>query len=181
MLKALTLAEVIPQQIAQHAGGRTIYGLDKAAVAVGVQLQGGQGHHHLGAALRTGIARALVLSGQPLQRFIDGGVHRGIAALVVVGRQRLQRHGGHVHVAVGFCVGAGAPAAILILLGQDGLYQPVAVLGIVAAVEGQQAEYQAVDIRFTGIGDLHDILVLQRRQQVFAAHVGGVLADGGKG
>ena len=181
MLKALTLAEVIPQQIAQHAGGRTIHGLDKAAVAVGVQLQSGQGHHHLSAALRTGIARVLVLSGQPLQRFIDGGVHRGIAALVVVGCQRLQRHGGHVHVADGFCVGAGAPAAIRILLGQDGLYQPVAVLGIVAAVEGQQAEYQAVDIRVTGIGDLHDIPVLQRRQQVFTAHVGGILTNGGKG
>ena len=181
MLKAAVLRHAVLQEVPQHAQGLPLHGLGKARVRVGIQIQGREGDDHLRAALRTGIARALVLVGQPLQRFIDGGVHGFIAAVLIVGCQRLQRHGGHVHVADRFCVGAGAPAAVRILLAQNGLHQPGGVGGVIAAVERQQTHDEAVDIRVTGIGDLHDILVLQRCQQVFAAHVGGVLADGGKG
>ena len=181
MLKAAVLRHAVLQKVPQHAQGLPLHGLGKARIRVGIQIQGGKGDDHLRAALRTGIARALVLVGQPLQRFIDGGVHGFIAAVLIVGCQRLQRHGGHVHVADRFCVGAGAPAAVRILLAQNGLHQPGGVGGVIAAVERQQTHDEAVDIRVTGIGDLHDIPVLQRRQQVYAAHVGGVLADGGKG
>ena len=180
MLKAAVLRHAVLQEVPQHAQGLPLHGLGKARVRVGIQIQGGKGDDHLRAALG-GVVAASILAGEPVEGFLHGRVHGFIAAVLIVGRQRLQRHGGHVHVADGFCVGAGAPAAVFVLLCKNSLHQPGGVGGVIAAVERQQTHDEAVDIRVTGIGDLHDILVLQRLQQVFAAHVGGVLADGGKG
>ena len=180
MLKAAVLRHAVLQEVPQHAQGLPLHGLGKARVRVGIQIQGGKGDDHLRAALG-GVVAASILAGEPVEGFLHGRVHGFIAAVLIVGCQRLQRHGGHVHVADGFCVGAGSPAAVFVLLCKNSLHQPGGVGGVIAAVERQQTHDEAVDIRFTGIGDLHDILVLQRRQQVFAAHVGGVLADGGKG
>ena len=179
MLKAAVLRHAVLQKVPQHAQGLPLHGLGKARVRVGIQIQGREGNDHLRAALG-GVVAALILAGEPVEGSLHGSVHGFIAAVLIVGCQRLQRHGGHVHVTGGFCVGAGAPAAVRILLAQNGLHQPGGVGGVIAAVERQQTHDEAVDIRVTGIGDLHDILVLQRLQQAFAAHVGGVLADGGK-
>ena len=175
------LARVEGQQAVQHVEGI----LGEACVRGGIDTQGAQGHQHLGGGLAAaGRARhlgertvGLLHGAEPGQRLVHSGLHRFVG--LVVGGQRLDGHGGHVHVIRG--VGAvDVPRAAVLLQGQDGLHQRVAGhaarRGIVMAVQGDQRPHRAV-----GALPLDVLHIVQTGQQIEAAHIGDVLADGRQG
>ena len=175
------LARVEAQQAVQHVEGI----LGEACVRGGIDTQGAQGHQYLGGGLAAaGRARhlgertvGLLHGAEPGQRLVHSGLHRFIG--LVVGGQRLDGHGGHVHVIRG--VGAvDVPRAAVLLQGQDGLHQRVAGhaarRGIAVAVQGDQRPHRAV-----GALPLDVLHIVQTGQQIEAAHIGDVLADGRQG
>ena len=175
------LARVEGQQAVQHVEGI----LGEACVRGGIDAQGAQGHQYLGGGLAAaGRARhlgertvGLLHGAEPGQRLVHSGLHRFVG--LVVGGQRLDGHGGHVHVIRG--VGAvDVPRAAVLLQGQDGLHQRVAGhaarRGIVMAVQGDQRPHRAV-----GALPLDVLHIVQTGQQIEAAHIGDVLADGRQG
>ena len=175
------LARVEGQQAVQHVEGI----LGEACVRGGIDTQGAQGHQHLGGGLAAaGRARhlgertvGLLHGAEPGQRLVHSGLHRFVG--LVVGGQRLDGHGGHVHVIRG--VGAvDVPRAAVLLQGQDGLHQRVAGhaarRGIVMAVQGDQRPHRAV-----GALPLDVLHIVQTGQQIEAAHIGDILADGRQG
>ena len=175
------LARVEGQQAVQHVEGI----LGEACVRGGIDTQGAQGHQHLGGGLAAaGRARhlgertvGLLHGAEPGQRLVHSGLHRFVG--LVVGGQRLDGHGGHVHVIRG--VGAvDVPRAAVLLQGQDGLHQRVAGhaarRGIAVAVQGDQRPHRTV-----GALPLDVLHIVQTGQQVVAAHIGDVLADGRQG
>ena len=175
------LARVEGQQAVQHVEGI----LGEACVRGGIDTQGAQGHQHLGGGLAAaGRARhlgertvGLLHGAEPGQRLVHSGLHRFVG--LVVGGQRLDGHGGHVHVIRG--VGAvDVPRAAVLLQGQDGLHQRVAghaaCGGIAVAVQGDQRPHRAV-----GALPLDVLHIVQTGQQIEAAHIGDVLADGRQG
>ena len=175
------LARVEGQQAVQHVEGI----LGEACVRGGIDTQGAQGHQHLGGGLAAaGRARhlgertvGLLHGAEPGQRLVHSGLHRFVG--LVVGGQRLDGHGGHVHVIRG--VGAvDVPRAAVLLQGQDGLHQRVAGhaarRGIVMAVQGDQRPHRTV-----GALPLDVLHIVQTGQQIEAAHISDVLADGRQG
>ena len=175
------LARVEGQQAVHHMEGI----LGEACVRGGIDTQGAQGHQHLGGGLAAaGRARhlgkravGLLHGAEPGQRLVHSGLHRFVG--LVVGSQRLDGHGGHVHVIRG--VGAvDVPRAAVLLQGQDGLHQRVAGhaarRGIAVAVQGDQRPHRAV-----GALPLDVLHIVQTGQQIEAAHIGDILADGRQG
>ena len=159
--------------------------LGEACVRGGIDTQGAQGHQYLGGGLAAaGSTRhlgertvGLLHGAEPGQRLVHSGLHRFVG--LVVGGQRLDGHGGHVHVIRG--VGAvDVPRAAVLLQGQDGLHQRVAghaaCGGIAVAVQGDQRPHRAV-----GALPLYVLHIVQTGQQIEAAHIGDVLADGRQG
>ena len=175
------LARVEGQQAVHHMEGI----LGEACVRGGINTQGAQGHQHLGGGLAAaGRARhlgkravGLLHGAQPGQRLVHSGLHRFVG--LVVGSKRLDGHGGHVHVIRG--VGAvDVPRAAVLLQRQDGLHQRVAghaaCGGIAVAVQGDQRPYRTV-----GALPLDVLHIVQTGQQIEAAHIGDILADGRQG
>ena len=169
------------QQAVQHVEGV----FDKAYVRGGINTHGAQGHQHLGGGLAAaGSARhlgeraiGLLHGAQPGQRLVHSGLHRVIG--LVVRCEGLNGHGGHVHV-VRLVGAVDVPRAAVLLQGQDGLHQLVAGhaarRGVIVAVQGDERPHRAV--RALALDVLH---VVQTCQQVVAAHIGHVLADGRQG
>ena len=155
--------------------------LHEAAVSGGVDAQSRQRYDDLGAGLAVHGAPACkaavaALHGrQGLQGLIHGGLDRLVG--LVVGGQGLDGHGGHVRV--GGLAGEG-PAAVSELRVQDDPEQllpgHIAHSGIVVAVQGDEGPDGAVDALLLHVGH-----VVQALEQVVAAHVGHVLADGRQG
>ena len=175
------LARVEGQQAVQHVEGI----LGEACVRGGIDTQGAQGHQYLGGGLAAaGHARhlgkravGLLHGAEPGQRLVHSGLHRFVG--LVVGSKRLDGHGGHVHVIRG--VGAvDVPRAAVLLQGQDGLHQRVAghaaCGGIAVAVQGDQRPHRTV-----GALPLDVLHIVQTGQQIEAAHIGDILADGRQG
>ena len=175
------LARVEGQQAVHHMEGI----LGEACVRGGIDTQGAQGHQYLGGGLAAaGHARhlgkravGLLHGAEPGQRLVHSGLHRFVG--LVVGSKRLDGHGGHVHV----IRGAGAvdvPRAAVLLQRQDGLHQRVAghaaCGGIAVAVQGDQRPYRTV-----GTLPLDVLHIVQTGQQIEAAHIGDILADGRQG
>ena len=179
MLKGL--ARVEGQQAVHHVEGI----LGEACVRGGIDTQGAQGHQYLGGGLAAaGHARhlgkravGLLHGAEPGQRLVHSGLHRFVG--LVVGSKRLDGHGGHVHVIRG--VGAvDVPRAAVLLQRQDGLHQRVAghaaCGGIAVAVQGDQRPHRTV-----GALPLDVLHIVQTGQQIEAAHIGDILADGRQG
>ena len=155
--------------------------LHKAAVCGGVDAQGRQGHDDLGAGFAihgAPAAKAAVRAlhgGKGLQGLIHSGLH-GLIGLIV-GGQGLDGHSGHIGVGV---LGAQVPAAVGKLGIQDGLNQllpgHIAHGGIIVAIQGNKCPNGAVDALSLHIGH-----VVQALQQIVAAHIGDILADGRQG
>ena len=175
------LARVEGQQAVHHMEGI----LGEACVRGGIDTQGAQGHQHLGGGLAAaGHARhlgkravGLLHGAEPSQRLVHSGLHLFVG--LVVGSKRLDGHGGHVHVIRG--VGAvDVPRAAVLLQRQDGLHQRVAghaaCGGIAVAVQGDQRPHRAV-----GALPLDVLHIVQTGQQIEAAHIGDILADGRQG
>ena len=175
------LARVEGQQAVHHMEGI----LGEACVRGGIDTQGAQGHQYLGGGLAAaGHARhlgkravGLLHGAEPGQRLVHSGLHRFVG--LVVGSKRLDGHGGHVHVIRG--VGAvDVPRAAVLLQRQDGLHQRVAghaaCGGIAVAVQGDQRPHRAV-----GALPLDVLHIVQTGQQIEAAHIGDILADGRQG
>ena len=175
------LARVEGQQAVHHMEGI----LGEACVRGGIDTQGAQGHQHLGGGLAAaGHARhlgkravGLLHGAEPGQRLVHSGLHRFVG--LVVGSKRLDGHGGHVHVIRG--VGAvDVPRAAVLLQRQDGLHQRVAghaaCGGIAVAVQGDQRPHRTV-----GALPLDVLHIVQTGQQIEAAHIGDILADGRQG
>ena len=175
------LARVEGQQAVHHMEGI----LGEACVRGGIDTQGAQGHQYLGGGLAAaGHARhlgkravGLLHGAEPGQRLVHSGLHRFVG--LVVGSKRLDGHGGHVHVIRG--VGAvDVPRAAVLLQRQDGLHQRVAghaaCGGIAVAVQGDQRPYRTV-----GALPLDVLHIVQTGQQIEAAHIGDILADGRQG
>ena len=175
------LARVEGQQAVHHVEGI----LGEACVRGGIDTQGAQGHQYLGGGLAAaGHARhlgkravGLLHGAEPGQRLVHSGLHRFVG--LVVGSKRLDGHGGHVHV----IRGAGAvdvPRAAVLLQRQDGLHQRVAghaaCGGIAVAVQGDQRPHRTV-----GALPLDVLHIVQTGQQIEAAHIGDILADGRQG
>ena len=175
------LARVEGQQAVHHMEGI----LGEACVRGGIDTQGAQGHQYLGGGLAAaGHARhlgkravGLLHGAEPGQRLVHSGLHRFVG--LVVGSKRLDGHGGHVHV----IRGAGAvdvPRAAVLLQRQDGLHQRVAghaaCGGIAVAVQGDQRPHRTV-----GALPLDVLHIVQTGQQIEAAHIGDILADGRQG
>ena len=175
------LARVEGQQAVHHMEGI----LGEACVRGGIDTQGAQGHQYLGGGLAAaGRARhlgkravGLLHGAEPGQRLVHSGLHRFVG--LVVGSKRLDGHGGHVHV----IRGAGAvdvPRAAVLLQRQDGLHQRVAghaaCGGIAVAVQGDQRPHRTV-----GALPLDVLHIVQTGQQIEAAHIGDILADGRQG
>ena len=159
--------------------------LGEACVRGGIDTQGAQGHQYLGGGLAAaGHARhlgkravGLLHGAEPGQRLVHSGLHRFVG--LVVGSKRLDGHGGHVHVIRG--VGAvDVPRAAVLLQRQDGLHQRVAghaaCGGIAVAVQGDQRPHRTV-----GALPLDVLHIVQTGQQIEAAHIGDILADGRQG
>ena len=175
------LARVEGQQAVHHMEGI----LGEACVRGGIDTQGAQGHQYLGGGLAAaGHARhlgkraiGLLHGAEPGQRLVHSGLHRFVG--LVVGSKRLDGHGGHVHVIRG--VGAvDVPRAAVLLQRQDGLHQRVAghaaCGGIAVAVQGDQRPHRTV-----GALPLDVLHIVQTGQQIEAAHIGDILADGRQG
>ena len=175
------LARVEGQQAVHHMEGI----LGEACVRGGIDTQGAQGHQYLGGGLAAaGHARhlgkravGLLHGAEPGQRLVHSGLHRFVG--LVVGSKRLDGHGGHVHVIRS--VGAvDVPRAAVLLQRQDGLHQRVAghaaCGGIAVAVQGDQRPHRTV-----GALPLDVLHIVQTGQQIEAAHIGDILADGRQG
>ena len=175
------LARVEGQQAVHHMEGI----LGEACVRGGIDTQGAQGHQHLGGGLAAAgrachfgkRAVGLLHGAEPGQRLVHSGLHRFVG--LVVGSKRLDGHGGHVHVIRG--VGAvDVPRAAVLLQRQDGLHQRVAghaaCGGIAVAVQGDQRPHRTV-----GALPLDVLHIVQTGQQIEAAHIGDILADGRQG
>ena len=112
---------------------------------------------------------------EDIQRLVDR--RADVLVRVIVGRERLHGHGGHV--GVGRRAGEG-PAAVFERGVEDGLHQLLArhVAGgrIVVAVKRDERPDGAVDALI--LDELHAV---EPAEQVVPADVGDILADGGEG
>ena len=174
MLEAAAIHREAAQRV-QHAD--TI--LDEPTVLGRVNAQCSQRNDDLRAGLAVGCTPAgesaviLLHGAEPTQSLVHSLLCAAVA--FVVGCQRLDSHGGHVHIGV---LAVQAPAAVTAdLRVQNSLYQLVAghIAGrrVAVAVQRDQREYRTVDALLGEVGHL-----IQPGQQVMAAHIRHILADG---
>ena len=174
MLESSAIHREAAQRV-QHAD--TI--LDEPTVLGRVNAQCSQRNDDLRAGFAVGCAPAgesaviLLHGAEPAQSLVHSLLRAAVA--FVVGCQRLDSHGGHVHIGV---LAVQAPAAVTAdLRVQNSLYQLVAghIAGrrVVVAVQRDQREYRTVDALLGEVGHL-----IQPGQQVMAVHIRHILADG---
>ena len=178
MLEAAALDRVGAQRI--H-GGNSV--LDEARIRLRVNAKRRQGNDHLRGGLGAGIGGAVGVVGieaavlplhcrQRRDRLVDRRPDLGVRA--AVGRQRLQRHAGHIAVIPGAAEG---PAAVRKLCSQDHIDQrlpgDVAARGdlVVVGVERDQRPDRAVEALL--LDEAHGVQALQ---QVVTADVRGIIA-----
>lgn len=178
--------------IAAQGVQHTVTVLDEVGVGVGIQTQGCQSYHHLGAGLTVGVGIPAGVQGieativlLQLGQNLEGLIHPGpdlLLGLIVRG-QSLNGHACHIRVCN---LAADGPAAVRQLPGQNGVNEllpghRVCAGGcggdlVVVGIQGDQSPDGAVDSLL-----LHKLHVRQALEQIVAAHVGHILAHGREG
>ena len=158
----------------------------EAGVRLGINVQGSQRHQHLrvGLAVRVAIAGIAAIDILPIGQQRQRRVHSRLDLSVglVVGSQRLERHGRHIHIRRS---AAEIPAAACDLLIQNEANQILpARLGlavgdsgdlIAVAVQRKQRIGRAIDA-LSG----HGLEVSQRCKQIIAAHIARIITQRGQ-
>ena len=171
--------------VAQQRVNDRVTVLDEPGVGIRIDAQSGQCGNDLrngfaGGNLRRavvggGVAAVLVLHlGEPRDSLVDGLLYLQI--LRVIGSQSGQRHAGHVGIGL---VAGDSPAAVGGLHTQNFINERLTGdgaaggYGVVAGIQRQQRPDGAVVALV-----LHEVQIAQALQQVIAAHVGHVAANG---